>query len=232
MTTASHTVTVLRKQTIKAGDDYCTVEVALTLDPGATDDDIAQALATAGRMDAALADFVGARAADLRAAAPPASKPTIKDPTAPASGEYAEDDAGNTTACKGGQFGYLAKLIMDAGWEFNQIGAAIRASGYDPTALTKGEASDLIEAWQEQAAAGDEPAQPDAPAEADPADPAATAAEIIAQIEAIASRYTGGFAKARAKIEAKLGQPLEQATAAELQPFLELLQNGNGTNGH
>ena len=240
--TMDTTVTVLRKQTIRSGDNYQTVEVALTLAGGASDADIAAAIEQAGRMDTALAELVAARSGSTPSA--PAHY-VIKDPTSPATGEYAEDAEGNTTACKGGQFGYLAKLAMDFGYGFDQLGAVVRGAGYDPLTLTKGQASALIESWQAPAhppdegeAPGDEDEAPGENAgEPTPEELAELAAEeiavaaLIAQITAVASPFTGGFEKARTKIEGKLGKPLEEATVAELQPYLELLQKGNG-NGN
>ena len=128
---------------VKIGDDYVTVEQKLILPVDASDDAIATATATAARIFAAQCESVELQIGFIREQRGPTSPAP-----APASGNggtsYAprEPDAPASTK----QHEFIDRLRGKLGWSVGQLETFARGKAIDLLALTKGQASALIDA--------------------------------------------------------------------------------------
>jgi hypothetical protein len=149
------TVHITYRHSTRLGDDFVSVELAIGIRPGATDDEIAQTLETAAQGYPPVQEFVEARIAETRAKARGSNGNgsgngiAIKDPGAPATDRQWQ------------KIGALAEELGQA------PEALLRDLGYDPASLTKGQASEAIDALKamaETAGAADTPGSEPGPA--------------------------------------------------------------------
>jgi hypothetical protein len=123
-------ITRTLRAAVKIGDDYFTLEETITLPTTASDDDIAQAVATGLRMYEAQLVAVEAQIRTLRTTpgAPPAV--TIREPDAPASEK---------------QRLYMDYLLKELSWDNEKLITFAAERQFNLRTLTKREASDLID---------------------------------------------------------------------------------------
>jgi hypothetical protein len=115
---------------VKVGDDYYTVEETISLPPTASDEQIAQAVATGLRIYEAQRAAVEAQLRNLREHVVAQPLPIqIKDPDAPASDK---------------QRAYMDYLLKELQWDGEQLAAFAAEQMLDILTLTKREASELI----------------------------------------------------------------------------------------
>lgn len=125
-----NTVTRLYRAAIKVGEDFITIEEQVTLRSDATDDDIAAAVALGLRIFDAQQSAIAQQAAAVRAGRRDAGTSAAAPPDGPATDK---------------QRGFLATLQDKAGWTSEQLIAFASQRGIDLAALTKSQASALIE---------------------------------------------------------------------------------------
>ena len=127
--TAEMLVTRTLRAAVKIGDDYYTLKETIALPPTASDDEIAQAVATGLRIYQAQRGALDAQIAALRdgrAGSPPA----MREPDAPASEK---------------QRAYMDYLLKELEWTSDQLAAFAAERELNVLTLTKREASALID---------------------------------------------------------------------------------------
>ncbi|HEX6292972.1 MAG TPA: hypothetical protein VFZ66_27565 [Herpetosiphonaceae bacterium] len=112
-------VTTIYRVAVKVGEDFYTLESAITLPPDATPEQIDQAVATRDAIHAAQAPGVNAIVAALKDAA----------------GEPASPE----------QRGFIYRLLPQVGWQEADLVAYLDEHGQTPETLTKRQASKLID---------------------------------------------------------------------------------------
>ncbi len=116
---------------IKVGEDYYTIEETISLPPTASDDQIAQAVATGLRIYESQRTAVEAQLRELREHLVAQPLPIqIKDPDAPASEK---------------QRTYMDYLLKELHWDGEQLATFAGERMLDVLTLTKREASELID---------------------------------------------------------------------------------------
>ncbi|HEY0606344.1 MAG TPA: hypothetical protein VGD58_25700 [Herpetosiphonaceae bacterium] len=175
--TVPTSVTRTMRAAVKVGDDYYTLEETITLPPTASDEQIAQAVATGLRMYEAQRAAVEAQVRDLREHVVVQPLPvTIREPDAPASEKQRQ---------------YMEYLLKELSWDNERLIAFASERMFNLLTLTKREASELIDQLKGVLAGEAETSEPEAekPAEAEPVEdepePAAPVAEPVADRQAI-----------------------------------------------
>ncbi|HEY1011745.1 MAG TPA: hypothetical protein VGE07_03515 [Herpetosiphonaceae bacterium] len=163
-------VTRTYRAAIRCGEDFITIEETISLPPAASDDEISQAVDTGLRIYRAQQAAIEAQVAAIRAEHP-AAGPRILDPEAPASEK---------------QRSYLEYLANALEWPAGQLQNHLRDQGATLEALTKGQASEIIDALKKQLDGG-QPA---------PASESAPAAEQTVMAAAVAQSPVSGGAPA------------------------------------
>ncbi|HEY0735877.1 MAG TPA: hypothetical protein VGD69_13275 [Herpetosiphonaceae bacterium] len=175
--TVPTSVTRTMRAAVKVGDDYYTLEETITLSPTASDEQIAQAVATGLRMYEAQRAAVEAQVRDLREHVVVQPLPvTIREPDAPASEKQRQ---------------YMEYLLKELSWDNERLVAFASERMFNLLTLTKREASELIDQLKGVLAGEAETSEPEAekPAEAEPAeDEPEPAAPVAEQAEPVANR--------------------------------------------
>ncbi|HEX6290678.1 MAG TPA: hypothetical protein VFZ66_15925 [Herpetosiphonaceae bacterium] len=129
--TVQASVTRTLRAAVKVGDDYYTLEETITLPPTASDEQIAQAVATGLRMYEAQRAAVEAQVRDLREHVVAQPLPVqIREPDAPASEKQRQ---------------YMEYLLKELGWDNERLAAFAADRMLNLLTLTKREASELID---------------------------------------------------------------------------------------
>lgn len=122
-------VTRTMRAAVKVGDDYFTIEETISLQPGATEDQIAQAICTGMMIYDVQCQAVEEQIQELRGRA--ASRPApIREPDAPASEKQRQ---------------YLEYLLKELGWSNEQLVQFATERQRNLLTLTKCECSELID---------------------------------------------------------------------------------------
>lgn len=138
-------VTRTYRAAIRCGEDFITIEETIALPPAASDEEITQAVDTGLRIYRAQQAAIEAQIAAIRAEHP-AAGPRILDPDAPASEK---------------QRSYLEYLAATLEWPAGQLQSFLREQGATLEALTKGQASEIIDSLKKQLDVGHAPAGAD-----------------------------------------------------------------------
>lgn len=142
--TTERSVTQVSRVAVKIGDDYYTFENAVTLAPGATDEEIAAAIDTGSRIYLMQRAALDAQVAELRAAPPAASirRPTRKQ--IDYLGQLRSQVSNATIAAVYREFGITApepQTFDDARALIDRFKAIINGVADDPAAVLAGERS-------------------------------------------------------------------------------------------
>ncbi|NJO05808.1 MAG: hypothetical protein HC876_09965 [Chloroflexaceae bacterium] len=123
-------VTRTYRAAIRLGEDYITLEETITMSLDASDEDIQQAVALGWRVYQAQQSAIEQQIAALRDHYDGGATPVIREPDAPASDK---------------QRSYLARLQRDLHWTEEEMVGYSSQRGFELLALTKGQASELID---------------------------------------------------------------------------------------
>lgn len=124
-------ITRTLRAAVKIGDDYYTVEETIALPPTASDDQIAEAVATGLRIYEAQRAAVDGQVQALREQVVAHALPVqIREPDAPASEK---------------QRSYMEYLLKELGWDSERLAAFASERSLNLLTLTKREASELID---------------------------------------------------------------------------------------
>ncbi len=141
-TAAEATVTRTMRVAIKVADNYYTLEETISLPPGASDTQIAEAVGTGWRIYEQQRQEMEKQLVELQAQAAQmvmgnggypggnGERPAIREPNAPASER---------------QRGFIDRLLHDLGWDETRLSQVCAELGYNPLTLTKHEAAQLID---------------------------------------------------------------------------------------
>lgn len=167
--TTPTSVTRTLRAAIKVGDDYYTIEETISLPPTASDEQIAQAVATGLRMYEAQRDAVEDQVRALREHIVAQPVPVqIREPDAPASEK---------------QRAYMDYLLKELNWDHDRLAAFASERMLNLLTLTKREASELIDELKGIAAGTSAEAAPVPAPEAPIAEVAAQPAEAVAGVD-------------------------------------------------
>lgn len=171
--TAQSLVTRTLRAALKIGDDYYTVEETITLPPTASDEQIAQAVATGLRMYEAQRAAVESQVRELRdhVVSHPLSV-QIREPDAPASEK---------------QRAYMDFLLKELSWDNERLAVFAAERELNVLTLTKREASELIDDLKNVLAGSpaDESAAEAQPSERDDEDESLVESPVVEDRQAI-----------------------------------------------
>ena len=197
---------------IRSGDDYITIEETIALPPTASDAEIAQAVDTGLRIFRMQQAAVEAQIANLRDAHPASAAIRIADPDAPASEK---------------QRSYLEYLVTTLELPDNVMQTTLREHNTSYEALTKGQASEIIDKLKSQL--DQKPIQSEvsqAPQQAAVGEPTTVGAPAstrqLAALQKVAQQHGVDLA---AEIRSRFGaQQLDDLNSTEAGSLLQELQ--------
>lgn len=216
-------VTRTLRAAVKIGDDYYTIEETISLPPTANDDQIAQAVDAGLRMYTAQREAVEAQVRNLREQVVSQPLPVqLREPDAPASDK---------------QRAYMDFLARELNIDSDQLATLASEHNIDMHAMTKREASELIDVLKKRQEAGNddsaaEEANEEAPAavpapQAKQAQPALPMGDRITQrqIRALDRLAEERGVDLDAEVQQRFGdRPVDQLTTEEAGRLLGELQ--------
>lgn len=128
--TPERSVTRTYRAAIRIGEDFITLEETITLPPGASDEEIQQAVELGWHIYQAQQAAIETQIAAVRESHAGANPVVIRDPEAPASEK---------------QRSYIAALQEDMAWSSEQMTAYAEDHAIDLVTMTKGQASTFID---------------------------------------------------------------------------------------